>query len=231
MKQKIMAAGVIASGILLQSLSAGEINVKKVNGKETVQVIAPAGSAVTPSVNNPNIKVEIVKSNNQAAYPALKDDLINAGSPSLAKTTLKNFKQHARHAAVALNDGSIKTITFDLDGKWTTTFNLNTVKSPKGYDITEIITSAAWAPNRACQKYKLSVSKVSAPEKFISLGVFEVDAKRALATRIKLTGEKNPVEYNVAALRFKFMVPKSVAGNATETAYREIDVIGSASEK
>jgi hypothetical protein len=232
-KQTTLVAGIFAVGLMLElTAAAGEINVKNVTGSTGIQVVAPvAGVASAPSVN-PNIQVEVIKSDEgKKPYPVLKDDLVNAGSPALAKVSHEEFKQHVGHSTSALNDGGNGTVAFDLDGKWTTTFDLDIAKAPKGYDITEIITSAAWAPNRACQKYELLISKVSAPDKFISMGIFEADAENAFATQIKLTGKQNLIESNVSAVKFNFMVPKSVKGGATETAYREIDIIGAASEK
>lgn len=232
-KQMIVVAGIVTAGLLLELTAvAGEINVKKETGSADAQVVAPVAGATSAPSANPNIKVEVIKSNEgNMPYPVLKDDLVNAGSPALAKVSHEEFKQHVGHSTSALNDGGNGTVTFDLDGKWTTTFDLDTAKAPKGYDITEIMTSAAWAPNRACQKYELLISKVSAPDKFISMGIFEADAEKAIATQIKLTGKQNLIESNVAAVKFNFMVPKSAAGGATETAYREIDIIGTASEK
>ena len=237
MKQTLLVMGVFATGMLLEPLSAGVINVKKADGKDKVQVVGAAIKTVVIPDANPNIKVEtLISKKDQIAYPALKDDLVNAGSTTLAKVTMENFKQFGACAAKSLNDGKVglpsnqNSVTFDLDGKWTTTFKLDTIKSPRGYDITEITTSAGWPPNRACQKYELLISKVSAPEKFVSQGIFEVDAKNSLATQIKLTAKKNMIAANVASVRFKFLVVKSATGGATQTTYREIDVIGTASK-
>lgn len=167
----------------------------------------------------------------QTAFPAMSDDLINAGSVALKKVTHEGFKQHESFATPALNNGKNDEITFDLDGKWSTTFELDTEKAPKGYTISEIITSAGWAPNRACQKFELLISKVSDPAQFISLGVFEADAANALATQLKLTGKDNVIATNVAAVKFNFMVLASSVGGACETTYREIDIIGKPSDK
>jgi hypothetical protein len=237
MKMKQTLSLVFATGMLLESLSAGVINVKKADGKDKIQVVAPVIKTVVIPKTNPNIKVAVLSSKkDQIPYPALKDDLVNVGSPTLAKVTMENFKKFGACAAKSLNDGKVglpsnqNGVTFDLDGKWITTFQMDTGKSPNGYDITEIITSAGWPPNRACQKYELLISRVSAPEKYVSQGIFEVDAKNSLATQIKLTAKKNMIASNVASVQFKFMVPKSATGGATQTTYREIDVIGTPSK-
>lgn len=209
MKQTVVMAGIVVAGFMFgtQSLKAGEI------------------------------KAEYLKSSDsQVPYPALSDDLVNAGSPALAKVLFDDFTPFQKCNAAALNDGTVGmpssqgSVTFDLDGNWTVTFVLDISKSPNGYDIGEIRTIAGWPPNRACQKFELFVSKVSAPDKFTSMGVFEVDAEGALATQIKLTGTQNQIETNVAAIKFKIMIPESAIKGATATTYREIDVIGSASK-
>ncbi|MFZ2657827.1 MAG: hypothetical protein WAX69_23035 [Victivallales bacterium] len=237
-KQTIVVAGILAAGFLVESLVAGEINVKKADGKTVVQVVAGSPEAPAVQAANPNIQVECLKSkDSQTPYPVLKDDLVNAGSPSLAKVLFDDFAPHQACNAAALNDGNTGNpsdqngVTFDLDGTWTTTFVLDASKASKGYDISEIRTVAGWPPSRAYQKYELLVSKVSAPDKFISMGTFNVDAEGgALASQIKLTGKESLIETNVSSIKFKFMVPNP-AVPATETAYREIDVVGKASEK
>ncbi len=238
-KQAIVVVGVVAAGFLLElTLAAGEINVKKEDGKTAVQIVAGSSETAVVQTANPNIKSEILKSkDSEIPYPVLKDDLVNAGSPALAKVFFEEFTPFGACNAAALNDGAVGTpanqgnVTFDLDGQWTTTFVLDTSKSPKGYDISEIRTTAGWPPNRACQKYELLISKASEPDKFISQGTFEVDAEGGLATQIKLTGKQNLIESNMSSIKFKFMVAKSAALGGNETAYREIDVVGKASEK
>lgn len=218
-----MLRGAILTGLfmLLESSNAGE----------------KAESALAKT-ENANIKVECLRANeSQIPYTVLNDDLVNDGAPSLVKVLFDNFTPFQRCNKKALNDGKVGTpsnqgnVTFDPDGKWTTTFVLELSNSPKGYDISEIRTIAGWPPNRACQKYELLVSRVPDSDKFISMGIFEVDAEKSLATQIKLTGKQNLIESNVSSIKFNFMVPKSVAGGATHTTYREIDIVGVTSEK
>ena len=209
-KHAVMAVAILAAGLSLEFQSSAQ-------------------------VANSNINVEILKSNDsQTPYPVLKDDLVNTGTPSLAKVLFDEFTPFGACNAAALNDGEVgaasnqQGVTFALNGQWTATFILDIAKSPNGYDISEIRSTAGWPPSRAFQKYELLVSKVSAPDKFISLGIFEVSAEGAIATQIKLTGKQNPIESNVASIKFKIMVPASIG---SETAYREIDVVGAASVK
>jgi hypothetical protein len=69
-----------------------------------------------------------------------------------------------------------KGITFPLSGQRIATFMLDISKLPKGYDINKIRTIAGLSPNRAYQKYKLFLSKVSTLDKFISMGIYEMDS-------------------------------------------------------
>ena len=235
MKHAITTISSLLSVIVMVSthLMGGEINIKEGTGKKA-QVVASSISPVTESPINAEVQID---KNNQIPYPAMKDDLVNAGSEFLAEVLMENFKPFQKCNAKALNDGTVglpgrqDAVTFDLDGKWTTTFVLDTAKSARGYDIKEIRTIAGWPPNRACQKYQLLISKTSSPDKFISLGTFSADARKGLATIIKLTGKKGSIGNNVAAIKFEFMVPKSAVGGATQTTYREIDIVGTKSTK
>jgi hypothetical protein len=167
----------------------------------------------------------------QVAFPALRDDLVNAGSPSLAAAMHDGYTKYQGCRIEALNDGEPGVdsaqpgVAFDLDGVWTTTFVLATARAPKGYDINEIRTIAGWIKNRANQKYELLLAKIAAPGSFISLGVFEYAPNVTGSTRITLTKANGPLATGVAAIRFRFMPDRP--GVQAETAYREIDVIGS----
>jgi len=212
------------------------------NTKLTIRGMAIAAMALllamgvsAAAVDTASIKVDIQKStDNEIPFPVAKDDLVNAGSKYLSRVTFENYAAFKDCNEAALNDGELgapsnqKGVTFDLDGEWITTFVLDTAKSPKGFDISSIITTAGWPPNRACQSYELFVAKVSAPTVFVSLGTYEVDATGEKASQIKLTAKKDVIAANVAAVRFKFMVPEPKGGS--ETAYREVDVIGKPSK-
>lgn len=235
MKPTALLTGIIVAVFMHNTLSliAGEV-------KPQAGAMAQTGVSSADTVGqtaNSNISVEKMRSSeSQTPYPALSDDLVNAGSPALAKVLFEDFTPFQACNAAALNDGKLGTplnqgsVTFALNGLWTVTFVLDTLKAPRGYDIREIRTIAGWPPNRACQKYELLVSKVSDPDKFISLGLYEVDAKNALATQIKLTGTENPLAINVAIIKFKIMMVESSTKGQTSTTYREIDVIGNASK-
>lgn len=238
-KPSLLVAETIAAGILssVLTVSAGELNVKPTDRAPTAVVAGSPATPMTPPANS-SIKVERLKSmESQTPYPVLKDDLVNAGAHSLLKASFDDFAPHQASNAATLNDGEAgkptdnASVAFDLDGKWKTTFVLDTAKAAKGYEISEIRTTAGWLPNRACQKYELLIAKVGAPDRFVSMGIFELDAEKALGTQLKLTGAQGPLASNVAALKFVFTVPESADGSATETTYREVDVIGAASEK
>ncbi|MBL4701010.1 MAG: hypothetical protein JKX85_07115, partial [Phycisphaeraceae bacterium] len=58
----------------------------------------------------------------------------------------------------------------------------------------------------------------------VSLGVFENIINKTGSTQITLTGKKEAIATGVIAIRFKIMVTGKPG--KTETAYREIDIIG-----
>jgi hypothetical protein len=166
----------------------------------------------------------------QIAYPALADDLINTGSPYLASVVHEDYTTFQACRIEALNDGDLGQnsaqpgIAFDFDGAWTTTFRLDTAKAPKGYEIREIRSLAGWLKHRANQKYELAIASVGKPDVFVSLGLVEYAPDSTCASRITLNKENGPLATGVAALRFRFMPQR--AGVQSETAYREIDVLG-----
>jgi hypothetical protein len=166
----------------------------------------------------------------QVAYPALADDLVNDGSPYLAAVKHEDHVPYQGCRIAALNDGGLGQdsnqagVAFDLDGAWTTTFLLDRARAPKGYEIREIRTLAGWIRHRANQKYELSIAAADKPDLFVSLGVFEYAPDSTCSSRIALSRADGPLAAGVVALRFRFMPQR--AGVQSETAYREIDVVG-----
>ncbi|MBN4061249.1 hypothetical protein JYU15_02320, partial [bacterium AH-315-I18] len=108
---------------------AQQINVQvsaKPNPDITVPQPAPAKTSKIKQVNADN--------KSQIFFPALKDDLVNTGSATLASIKHDDYKNFLACRTKAINDGKVGTpskqpsIIFDLDGVWTTTFTLNTKK-------------------------------------------------------------------------------------------------------
>lgn len=170
----------------------------------------------------------------QAAFPASDVDLIHHGSPSLANVHHEDFAAFGAANTTALNDGrcggddDVSASAFDLDGNWRSVFVLNTATNQHGYDITEIRTIAAFAANRACQRFELFLSFVDAPDKFVSYGFHSQRADNAVATIISITDSKGPIASGVKALRFDFKAPHNSLPS-DEPAMREVDVFGTPS--
>lgn len=107
------------------------------------------------------------------------------------------------------------------------TFNLDLGASPLGYDLTEIGTVASWDTGRDGQEYSVEYSIVSDPGTFLLLGnVPQFNPSLPFAdahTRVRLTDTEGKLAENVARLRFTFTGFENGG-----TAYREIDVFGTA---
>ena len=134
--------------------------------------------------------------------------------------------------AEALNDGvigadtSISDVAFDLDGTWTSIYTLDTREHTAGYDISEIRAIAGWPMPRADQQFEVFYATVLQPGVFVSLGTFSYlasDADGALSSMIDVSRDNGSLlATGVGTLRFDFMSP----GAGHETAYREVDVLG-----
>jgi hypothetical protein len=177
-------------------------------------------------------------------------DLINSGQPTLESADLPD--------GVALDiqilNNGITASSPDVEGiedtsqrvwedarEWTATFVLNTATNPSGYDITSVATIAGWSDMRANQKYEVLISKVSAPDDFLSLGEFSYAPDRGY-TSITLVNESGSgalsngttTATGVKAIRFRILLPPGTPppGYTEEqarllgTAFREIDVFG-----
>lgn len=177
-------------------------------------------------------------------------DLINSGQPTLESADLPD---KAPLNIEIMNNG-ITAPTADVEGlqdpsqhawvdsrDWTTTFVLNTTTNPLGYDITSVTTIAGWADMRSNQKYEVLVSKVSAPDDFLSLGEFSYSPDTGY-TSITLANDTGSgaltngvtTATGVKAIRFHILLPSGTPppGFSQDqppligTAFREFDVFG-----
>ena len=193
-------------------------------------VQGPAATAAAAALAPDILRADEMDETSQIAYPVLKDDLINAGSPYLASVVHDDYAVFQGCRIEALNDGELGQdtsqpgVAFDFDGAWTTTFTLDKAKAPKGYEIREVRTVAGWVKYRANQKYELSIARVDKPDIFISLGIVDYAPDSTCSSRVTLSKANGPLATGVLALRFRFMPQRP--GVQAETAYREIDVIG-----
>jgi hypothetical protein len=191
---------------------------------------AQAGAAIVVIQTNE----QDTTSQTPAVFTPSSTDLINQGQPTFDAPQQVSgytpFSITGPSNTDALNDGSAgaasdtSTIAFDLDGTWTSTFNLNTTLNPLGYDISKIQSISGWTDQRTNQNYQVSYSVVG-DSGFVSLGTFSFNGPsdgNPNATRMTLdiTGLTG-----VDAVRFAFS-PLGAGGD--EAVYRELDVFGSA---
>jgi hypothetical protein len=199
------------------------------------------------------MQVNAHSSSSQTAFTPSATDLVNAGQPTLTGRVETGYAPFSfgggTSTANALNDGilgattgngtDLNTTAFDIDGTWTTTFNLNTTLNPQGYDISSIVTIAAWANNagatRTDQRYSVQYTTVSnATPQTLGAGPFSYnpnDGGGNASSQITLRDSSGPgntidVLTGVNSLIFNFMPTNGV--DVTQTTYREVDVFGQA---
>ena len=109
----------------------------------------------------------------------------------------------------------------------TTTYDFDLTVNTLGYDITMIQAYSAWA-DRASQSYRIFYAQVGNPL-FFQLGA-DITALGGTASVITRTEDSVPgtsILSNVSSIRFvQFDGPGALDG--TNTVYRELDVVGSA---
>jgi lysophospholipase L1-like esterase len=167
----------------------------------------------------------------------LQPNLIRAGSPTLLGATTTDYT--GGHPATLLNDGSQKQYTNDADYPSTSTYLLNTVGAPNGYDITEVRTMAGRpiadnGDERAGQAYELWVQQATQPGVWTHVGTFHhLMVNRAeMASEVVLSSALpgQPMVPHVTAIQFRFVAPPfrqyGVFGILTQTPYRELEVAG-----
>jgi lysophospholipase L1-like esterase len=167
----------------------------------------------------------------------LQPNLIRAGSPTLLSATTTDYT--GGHSPALLNDGSQKAYTNDGDYPSTTTFMLNTVGAPNGYDITEVRTMAGRpiadnGDERAEQAYELWVQQADRPGTWTPMGAYHhVMVNRAQMASEVILSSTTPGAVmipHVTAIQFRFVAPPfrqfGVFGILTQTPYRELEVAG-----
>jgi hypothetical protein len=151
---------------------------------------------------------------------------------------VKTTNYHGVHAPALLNDGALDLAADDSDETFTTSFTLNTVDAPGGYDVTEIRTDAGLpisddGDERSNQAYEVWWSSTDAPGTFRQLGAFHhILVNRAeRASQVDLTrADGSPLMSHVARIQFRFKEPPrrqfGFYGIDGPTTYREIEVLG-----
>lgn len=174
----------------------------------------------------------------ETGFLASTNDLINSGARALLSATHSGYTPFSQAGSgqtstANLNDGSaglpfvgsghsaLNTIGFDTDGRWTSTYRLNTSVNPNGYDVTAIRTMSGWTAPRRDQRFELQFATVTNPETFISYGTYAYAPGGYGSARITLTDTAGAIAQNVSAVRFSI---QQAGGNPT--VYREFDVFG-----
>ena len=182
-------------------------------------------------------------------FTAAKDDLINAGQPTLAKIELTSGEAKYGSGVPNLNDGDVyhgvpcdlsRTTLYPSDGA-VVTVTFNTVLHPRGYDIKSIVSlTGSWGKvgggwqDRSSQKFDVAYSTVDNLDVFIPLRcdkgatVNRVSHTwRELQATLACRAKNATIAGGVAKLRFVF---HNTASTHPESLYREIDVFGSPTE-
>jgi lysophospholipase L1-like esterase len=188
------------------------------------------------------VHAELVQMNgasrSETAFIASNIDLINKGAASLVSATHSGYTPYSSGGRAAtnaanLNDGALglpytgygaaalSTVSYDSDGRWSSTYRLNTTTNATGYDISGIRTVSGAPSVARNQRFELLFSTVDSPETFTSYGTYSHAPGGFGGARITLTGSGGAIAKNVAAVRFSVDQAEGVA-----TVYREFDVFG-----
>lgn len=130
-----------------------------------------------------------------------------------------------------LSDGTLGTFgTYDsytvMPNNVTITFTFDTSINTNGYSLSAIRTFASWDTGRDGQSYTVKYATVSDPTNYLtlhSLTAYNPTSSSDTITAVELTASLGSLATNVASLQFVFSGFENGG-----TAYREFDVIGSA---
>jgi len=184
----------------------------------------------------------------RGTFSVARDDLINAGQPTLTGIELTSNPSPWLTSVRQLNDGDVSygsDLEEDLkhsfipsDGA-VVTITLNTALHPLGYDIKSIVSltgseGSQANQDRSSQKYDVAYSLVGAPDQFITLrcdrdATVDRPAYDLQEEQVTLScgGRNAPIASGVAKLRLTF---HNTGSRNPESMYREIDVFGSPTE-
>ncbi len=173
-----------------------------------------------------------------------KNNLVKLGNAALLRVDEKAAHNGGGINADAIHNGTTKNgegapntqddgVTFRGYGEGDfLTFQFDTTKNPRGFDITGITTFAGHADARASQSYSISVAFANDPTKFIPWGKASVQSNGG-ASRIKIQNPNGGVLENgalkasgVSAIRFQFQ-----NGPQGFNVYREFCISGTAAKE
>jgi len=165
---------------------------------------------------------------------ATETNLMTQGQSTFGSLTTSNFGPWGTSDINYLNDNNLDNYVLDVSNTWTLTVALNTSTNKNGYKISGIKTISGWNVDYVDQNYQLLYATASNPDTFISLGSFTLNNSNSYADlnqsgttlQIALTDSTGAIASNVAKLQFVFAPATSAWAHGT--AYREIEVFGTA---
>jgi len=194
--------------------------------------------AIEPPKNPPIVKLPLIQTNTESTVlgeiSAMTQDLIAAGSPTLAAAHHDGYDGSPNKPITALNDGLANghaPLALDqIDEAWTSTFGLDLTYSPRGYDIEAIRGINFASLSIGAQAFSVEFEFVKSPGEFVSIGSFRYSysslpyASQAGGNGlVVIEHEQGLLARGVSAVRFVFGPDPGY--NATP-AYAEIDVVG-----
>jgi len=206
---------------------------------------ACAAVAASAAIGADIVRADIVQTNaasrSETAFLASAFDLVNSGASSLSSATHAGYIPYSAGGSmpadtVVLNDGgsglpyigygnaALGTVAYDSDGRWSSTYRLDTAANARGYDISAIRTISGWSSIARNQQFELLFATVDEPDTFTSYGTYSYTPGGYGGARITLTDSMGAIAKNVSAVRFSVQQAGGIS-----TVYREFDVFGAAS--
>jgi len=125
--------------------------------------VLPAGAAIT-------VASSTATNSSQTYFSASATDLVNQGQGTFTSQWVSGYTPLGDSNTAALNNGAVGAVNgladsaIDLsDGGWTSIFHLDTAAPShvEGYQITRIVTVAAWNDDRISQAYNIYYSTLA----------------------------------------------------------------------
>ncbi|MFA5205333.1 MAG: PEP-CTERM sorting domain-containing protein [Lentisphaeria bacterium] len=191
--------------------------------------ILPAGAAIT-------VTSSTATHSSQTYFSASATDLVNQGQATFTSQWVSGYTPFSGSNTNALNNGAVGAVNsladsaIDLsDGAWTSIFHLDTAapSHAEGYQITRIVTLAAWDGDRISQVYNIYYSTIASnPTNGNTTGFTLLDSESYVAYQSAGGSSQITIDITgltgVNAIRFDSLLPWT-----TDAAvYREIDVFG-----
>ena len=125
-------------------------------------------------------------------------------------------------------DGSVANIAQSSSGTASAIFDLGTGANGAGYDLTSILSIAAWGGlNFGSQVWTLEVKGVELTDTYSTLVSVDYQIAGANATKVTLTDLGGDLTSGVQFIRVTAQ-PNDISGNSDRFVWRELDIFGEA---